>query len=809
MIYKFRSTFIFLVLSVLTTFSAIGQKPTVYYNVTKLHESTDYYYGYKFKTTVSYSKKKGQDTTSISELYGLYASTDTNALFRLIKTDFKDNFYKIDNEHYIVVSFENKKGLIHLESGKLIIPFIYSQIYYIDEDNVFICKSKNGGNLHNLKGEKINTISYKDLKLCYIGYYDGIQTGSNAKVYNIKNEVLVDFGAAKIIEETFYENNYIIEKEGKYGIVNEKNEIKLPFNYSKIEYKEGEFGEYYIASKTQNKVTLQTVIKPQEDGNWKEVLPLDFTYISEFEIYNNSDSPFTHTIKEALYYGINSQNKGVFMDNSGKILFTLEDAPKIYQASLLEDKFIQAYIDYSDYSILYSLENGKLILGEGYYYQGKMPAPFDNFLYFTNEVKNNGTCFLNTVNYSTYFVDDYVYDFGMMKPDFQAIYCSGDFSSHLLLFDLEKNIIRKQYSLMNFTEPDLIWWQNFDWIVAQDDNFKKGSVFIYDLMNDTLIYNGLQTHQAYRFALSKFSKDMDRDLISNKPLMYNLVNLPHLKTIQNEDKTFTVYIDNDSIIIPYLTKKIEFEWLDFSNAYMIGTSVSINSNVTGNSYIYSSVLDDRLNVVMPFQEGYVVNVVPNLHGSIIALQFGEDSVHYYNTATKKTLYFSSIYTALKIKSNPFYIFDWMPFANHLIIYEKGFNYIMDYTGKILIKAKELNYENVGNNYLIEHADGGTELTFLPSLVTAQVGEGMVQEYGTYPFVFVKNEQEYYGLYDAQTGKTVINHDIKSFSTFLIKETIWIQNKEGKFAIYNLNTNSIGKGYIFESEEAALLEMYGE
>ena len=95
MIYKFRSIFIFLVLSTLTTLTAFGQKPTVYYKVRKLHESADYYYGYKFKTTVSYSKKKGQDTTSISELYGLYASTDTNALFRLIKTDFKDNFYKI------------------------------------------------------------------------------------------------------------------------------------------------------------------------------------------------------------------------------------------------------------------------------------------------------------------------------------------------------------------------------------------------------------------------------------------------------------------------------------------------------------------------------------------------------------------------------------------------------------------------------------------------------------------------------------------------------------------------------------------
>ena len=106
-------------------------------------------------------------------------------------------------------------------------------------------------------------------------------------------------------------------------------------------------------------------------------------------------------------------------------------------------------------------------------------------------------------------------------------------------------------------------------------------------------------------------------------------------------------------------------------------------------------------------------------------------------------------------------------------------------------------------------DGGTEVALLPSLVTLQVGDGPIYEYDRFPYVFLKNSNDYYGLYDAKTGKTVLNHEIKSFATALINESIWVENKDGKYAIYNLKTNSIGKGYIFESNEAALIEMYGE
>ena len=812
MIYKMLTIIQIIVLFFFTSITVIGQKPTVNYKVTKLVGSSDYYIGFRTKVTVTNSKKNGIDTTYYTDFQGLYAMSDKEALTPLLKMDSKDHIYTIDKERFIVVVSKSKKGVLHLETGKLIIPFTYDNIFYINEDDVFICKSKTEGNLFNRKGEKINTVLYKDLKGCTIGYYDGNQTGTNAKVYNVKNEVLVDFGAVKIIEETFYENNYIIEKEGKYGIVNEKNEIKLPFSYSKIEYTEGEFGEYYIASKTQNNITLYTIIKYQEDGNWKEMLPLDFSYIVEIELFNSSDAPITHPIKDAVYYGVNSHDKGVFMDKSGKILHTLEDAPKLYQASVLEDKFIQAYIDYSDYSLLYAIENGKLILNEGYYYQGNFPEPFNSFLYFTCEGKEFRTCILNTINYSTHFVGDYIYDFGLMKKDLQAIFTMGETTSHLLLFDIEKNIVRKSYSTKNYAEADYIWWEKYNYVVAQEDYSKKGSLLVYDLANDSMIYNGIQTPNAYKLALSSLASQMEKELQAIQPLANGLVNLPHLTTIKNSETTYSVSYFDDNInflIIPYLSKKMEFEWLDFGNAYSIGSTISLTSNMTGKSYLKTTVLDDHLNVILPFQEGNVVNVIPHLQGSIIALLFEEDSVHYYNTATQKTLYYNTIYTALKIKPNPYYFYDWMPIGNHIIIYEKDFNYIIDYSGNVLYKTNQINYENVGNNYIIENADGYTELMLLPSLVTTQVGEEIVQEYGVYPYVFIKNGQEYYGLYDAQSGKTVLNHEVKNFAPVAYNDLIWVENKDGKFALFNLKTNSIGKGYIFESKEAAKLAMYDE
>jgi hypothetical protein len=812
MLSKNRKSLFFLVMGGMLWMTSYAQKPTTFYKVTKLHGSAHYYYGYKTKGTVTNSKKNGIDTTYFTEFYGVYAISDQEAMNPILKVDSEDGNFLIDDKKHLILSSNKQKGVVNLETGKLIIPFTHNHIYYINEEDLIICQSKTEGNIHNRNGEKINTIAYKQIEFCSSGFYDNEQTGSNAKIYNSKNEVVIDFGSAKIVGEMYYENQYMLNKNGKYGIVNAKNQEVLPFVYSKIELTESEISEFYEATQLKNNLELKTIIRMQEDGNWKEMLPPDFSFITEIEVYNSSETPMTHPLKEAIYYGINSQNKGVFMDPSGKILLTLADAPKIYQASILEDKFLQAYVDYSDYSLLYTLENGKLILGDGYYYQGKLPAPFDNFLYFNKEGKSYGTSFVNSINYSTFFVSDYIYDFGLMKKDLQAIFTMGESTSHLLLFDIEKNVIRKSYSTKNYAEADYIWWEQYNYVVAQEDYSKKGSLLVYDLANDSMIYNGIQTPNAYKWVLSSLASQMDKELQTIQPLTQGLVNLPHIITTKNSETTFSSSYYDDDInftIIPFLSKKIEFEWLDYGNVHAIGSTISLSSNMTGRTYTKTTVLDDHLNLIMPFQEGYVVNIIPNLQGSIIALQFEEDSVHYYNTATKKTLYFNSVYKSLKVKPITFYFYDWLPFANHVIIYEKDYSYIMDYNGKVLIKSKEINYANVGNNYYVENADGGTEVALLPSLVTLQVGDGPIYEYDRFPYVFLKTTNNVYRLYNAQTGEIVLNQDIDFFSTSIFNESIWMVNEEGKYASFNLRTNSLGKGFIYESEDDVLDAIYSE
>lgn len=134
---------------------------------------------------------------------------------------------------------------------------------------------------------------------------------------------------------------------------------------------------------------------------------------------------------------------------------------------------------------------------------------------------------------------------------------------------------------------------------------------------------------------------------------------------------------------------------------------------------------------------------------------------------------------------------------------------MDYNGKVLIKAKEINYENVGNNYYVEYADGGTEVALLPSLVTLQVGDGLIYEYDRFPYVFLKTTNNVYRLYNAQTGEIVLNQDIGFFSTSIFNESIWLLNEEGKYASFNLRTNSLGNGFIYDSEDDVLDAIYSE
>lgn len=817
MIHKMRSILIFFNPFVLLFFFTIiipnkdffGQKSTVYFQLKKQFDSRDFFVGTRIKTIVSQSKKNGTDTSFVTEYTGLFSSSDNEGNAPLLKFERIEFYNNVNNQHYLHISSKNKLGILHLETGKLITPLQYNYIYFNQKDSLFLVRSQSESNLLNLKGEKINTVFFKKIMLNDIGYYDLMQTGTNAKIYNSKNEIIVDFGNVKIIEETYHENYFIIEKEGKYGIVNEKNEIKLPFIYSKIEYTEGENGEFYLASKTENKITLNTIVILNEDGNWKEVFPPDYSYISQINIYNNSSSSISHPIKDAVYYGINSQNKGVFLDNSGSILLTIEDAPKLYQASVLGDKFLQAYIDYTDYSLLYTLENGKLILGEGYYYQGKLPAPFDNFLFFNKEGKNFGTSFVNTVNYSTYFVNDYIFDFSLIKKELQAIFTMGEKTNHLLLFDLEKNIVKKTYSMSNYVEAEYKWWDQYNVVVVQDDQSKNGTLFIYDLVTDDLIYNGIQTASAYKLATSKIANQLNKELLSINPLNESLINLPYLTTVKNSDTNYSVFVNNDSIIIPKLTKKLDFEWLDFRTVFSIGSHISLSSYKSDDFFSYSCLFDDKLNLIMPFIEGQIINIVPTSTGNIVTLQYNIDSINYYNTSTKSFLYFNTVKKAINSKKTSYNFFDWLAFSNHLVIFEKEFHYIIDYQGKVLYKSNTINIENVGENYYLEIADENSKLVLLPSMQKIQVGESIVQEYDLYPYVFVKNGQDFYGLYDAQTGITVLNHEISSFATETFKEFIWLENKDGKFAIYNLKTNSIGKGYIYNSKEEATNAMISE
>lgn len=142
-----------------------------------------------------------------------------------------------------VANKENKVGLIDY-SGKQTIPFLYDTLY--NEHSVprisgFIAKKDGIYGFVSCKNEFIQPFKYNYIYALNGGYSVYIDQNNKAGIYDEGGNIMIPF-EYEAIYSTWYNNHltkefpsnidiFIVEKEGKIGTINNKNDVIIPIIY--------------------------------------------------------------------------------------------------------------------------------------------------------------------------------------------------------------------------------------------------------------------------------------------------------------------------------------------------------------------------------------------------------------------------------------------------------------------------------------------------------------------------------------------------------------------------------------------------
>jgi len=143
---------------------------------------------------------------------------------------FKQNNNTIDA--LLLRNQKEKNGIIDITNGDNLIPFQYDELNPIDYET-FIVK----------KADLFGVINNENKIVVPINYTEIYRTDEHFLVKNLKENILLDKKFHSVLknkyqdlEPIFYDqdNKYIAKKNGKYGIIDLKEEIIIPFKYDEI-----------------------------------------------------------------------------------------------------------------------------------------------------------------------------------------------------------------------------------------------------------------------------------------------------------------------------------------------------------------------------------------------------------------------------------------------------------------------------------------------------------------------------------------------------------------------------------------------
>ena len=235
------------------------------------------------------------------------------------------NVYPVGNVGYSV----SKYGMTAVidKNNKVILPYANDiQRIWAEKENTISVKSKNCNYVYDEKGR---LLTFKQ---------DYEAPRINSLYLSYKNNVLYDYEKRQVLSDTFQnlelirdlKTLFVAEKNGKSGVINEKNEKIIPFDYPELTYVADsiliarKYGEYALINLKGKELMPYSILKlearrgniiTQADGNGKE---------AAFNLQGKKISEAIYTMiygtDDGLLWGQKSGSEYISMDKNGKIL---------------------------------------------------------------------------------------------------------------------------------------------------------------------------------------------------------------------------------------------------------------------------------------------------------------------------------------------------------------------------------------------------------------------------------------------------------------------------------------------------------
>jgi hypothetical protein len=785
-----------IVISFLCAFNSLAQegadfdamyKDLLTDKVTTVFES-DKYLIREIKT--AYWKKDGKET-AIAYKFLTYDLVAKNGSSKQIKFDYITMKSDLPNGLYYI-SQKDKDGLISINSGVLVVPCLYERVEKLT-DSLYL-GSKNGKFLYDLNGKLVvpKPFKYPVLQKEHKFIYD-----SDAKelvLYNLNGTLRYNFHAKLIGKAADY---FILEKNGKQGIVDFNGKELLPFVYQSVDV--GDNKGYIIIG---NKTDEGTKYGMYTDYTLKnEIFPLKYDYLNEIALFDEDARENTDVL--------------CFKNKSDHVLKVLDSTKKeiLQFKEVLND--LESITKIADYYLLFN-EYGEFEI----YTKGA--GPVQNSSYYTEFFRLT----------STKGLEDY-------------IQFNSDNTRRSALLP-EKYGTKRNY-LFNAEYPAFTYHSKNCYSIIDEI---RGSGFFLPKRSNPFIYIQKQPFEAW--ALDDLVKSMNVVIqVSEEAglLMYDLhtdslVHLPASKTYGINGLTAMNYICNK--VNPYLQKNFKvahetielshdkensfmYNWIDastnqklFSVPFAVAfnyNSLSVNDhqnkNITNHNfkvwsmgfedpsrdnrmYTISALFTDNWKLIKPMGHGQISRIMVLPNDTIVGIEFSAygdiDSMQVYSVARKKTMYYSQL---KKLVGKTFF---YPQFNGFGITNGEGTTGLISYDGKLLVPFNFEEY-SADKDFTMLTFFGGKSLYYFPKFNVSINGEMSDEGFlftGSDCFA-LPDKHEQYGIYDIKTGKQLLPH-VSGYPDYAVNNRyIWVGH-EDKYGVFDLQDQKLVEEIKYTSDD---------
>lgn len=148
----------------------------------------------------------------------------------IIEPNYEEIYFINDNELFVAKN-KNKFGYIN-KFGKEVIPLIYDEVGFEINENLISVKKNGKWGFVDRKNETKIPFEYDEVN-AFLNGLAFVKKGENYGCIDIKNKIKIKFSLSKTNYPFFTENLALFVENGKYGFINKKGKIKIPAIYNK------------------------------------------------------------------------------------------------------------------------------------------------------------------------------------------------------------------------------------------------------------------------------------------------------------------------------------------------------------------------------------------------------------------------------------------------------------------------------------------------------------------------------------------------------------------------------------------------